>query len=92
MMQTLGVNQAVLLYRSSCTKCRILSRLVTILSLGCVLRIPNGSPDALFLLNTYQLDASKAMLIESGNVYRGFGLVVAVLKAMQHKLGRFVLF
>ena len=90
MIQTFDLNKAILLYRDTCKKCLILSRLVIILSLGCVRRIPNNSPEALRLLNTYQVDASKVILIEGGKVYSGFRSIIAVLKAMQHKPVRWI--
>jgi predicted DCC family thiol-disulfide oxidoreductase YuxK len=81
-MQTFDVNQATLLYRATCKKCRILSRLVVVLSLGYIRRIPNNSPEAQSLFKAYQVDASKVILIKGDKVYIGFRSIIALLKSL----------
>jgi hypothetical protein len=79
-MQTFNVNQATLLYRVTCKKCRILSRLVVVLSLGYIRRIPNNSPEAQRLFKTYQGNSSKIILIRGDKVYIGFRSIIALFK------------
>lgn len=52
-----------LLYRGRCRKCRMLSRLAVVLSLGLIVRVPLESPEAEALLRSCGLPRNKLLLI-----------------------------
>lgn len=79
-------HKSILLYRDTCIKCRILSYLVLLMSIGTVKRIPIDSEVARKLLKAHQLSASKAILVENGKVYHGTAMIIAVFKAIQHNV------
>jgi predicted DCC family thiol-disulfide oxidoreductase YuxK len=90
MTHNLDDNQLVLLYRSTCKRCRILSGLVIALSLGIVRRIPNNSNEAKHLIKVHQLNSSRVILIEGSRVHNGFHAIIVALKTMCHKFAFFL--
>ena len=73
--------RAWLLYRASCRKCRVLSRLLAVCSFGTVQRIAHDSLPAQFLLGTAYALPIKVTLVSRGRVYSGAQVLFALLIA-----------
>lgn len=69
----------VLLYRESCRKCRILSRLLVTLSFGTIQRLAHDSPQALSLLNNSSPVPIKVAAVRRGQIHIGIGQVSTAL-------------
>lgn len=63
--------QYVLLYRGTCSRCRLLSRILTLLSLGVLARLPIGSRDAERLYERFPRSRGKLALVGPHGVYVG---------------------
>jgi predicted DCC family thiol-disulfide oxidoreductase YuxK len=74
----------VLFYRGTCPRCRLLSRIVTLLSLGQVKRLPIGSSEAQRLYELYPESRGKLALIVLGRVYVGAELLRGAWRAFSH--------
>jgi hypothetical protein len=75
---------AVLLYRSTCGKCRVLSRFIVCLSLGWVQRVALLSPGALAMVDAYGLPRAKLALIGYGKAFTAWRTIpgIAVLMGL----------
>jgi hypothetical protein len=80
--------RAVLLYRATCPKCRVLSQLAVLLSLGRINRIPLDSARAAALTERDPALARKLTFIAPGRTTTGWRVVPAVVWWMAS--GRFV--
>ena len=65
------LTMVLLLYRKSCRKCRVLSRLAVALSLGTVKRLSHNSPEALSLLADKVTVPTKITAVRQGRTYTG---------------------
>jgi hypothetical protein len=63
--------QPVLLYRSTCPRCRFLSRAVVVASGLAVRRIANDTPEAAAVYARHGVAAGKLALVHRGRIYAG---------------------
>ena len=68
----------VLLYRSTCRKCRFLSQCLALCSFGWIRRIPSQSHEAAELCASYGVTPRKLAVIGYGRVFTGWHAVPAV--------------
>ena len=77
----------VLLYRSTCPKCRALSLAIVLLSLGWVRRLPLASVDAVKLYNAHSMRPGKLAVAGYGRMFAGWSVIpgfgVLAAKAIQ---------
>ena len=85
-MQILTVmpTAAVLLYRDTCGKCRLLSRLAVAASLGRLARLPLSSPGAAALLRRAPMARGKLVLIDGERLVTGWRVIPAALWRVRH--------
>jgi hypothetical protein len=57
------MDRPTVLYRNSCRKCRLLTSLIVVLSIGIVRRTPNDHPAAVRLMADYGLQPTKLLLV-----------------------------
>ncbi len=69
----------VLIYRSTCAKCRRLSRAVVILTLGRVRRIPLASLEAAALYQRHGVRPGKLALAKGGRMFTGLNVFRGLL-------------
>lgn len=83
-------DKPILLYRGTCAKCRLISRLVVGLSLGLVRRVPVLSPEARDLYDAYFIKSGKLALVGKGRMFTDaravLEIVPMVLLAIRSKL------
>lgn len=72
--------QATLLYRASCRRCRLLSRLSVIVAAGMLRRLPLDSTGAEQLYQRYPLSRGKLALIDGERVSCGLRVVPAGMR------------
>ncbi len=72
--------EAVLLYRASCRRCRLLSRLSVALSFGALRRVPLDSEEAQRLYESYPATRGKLALIEGARCRTGARVIPAGLR------------
>lgn len=75
----MSLEQPVLLYRGSCPKCRLLSRLAVIAALGVLRRIPIGSDEADHLYRLHPGTQGQLALFHRGLVATGPRVIPAAL-------------
>jgi len=82
---------SVLLYRGSCARCRVLSRLAVLLTLGTLRRVPLDSDEADRLRQLYPVTRGKLALIDGRRVVHGARVVVEAPRWMLRGVARRVL-
>ena len=76
-------DQAILLYAGACPKCRFLSRLIVILALGSVRRVPLDRAEAENFYRVEHRDArGKPALVEGEKMTFGWRVVVALPRVL----------
>jgi hypothetical protein len=74
-------NRAVLLYRDTCPKCRVLSRLAVLLSFNTIERIPLGSPRAAQITGLpSELRRKLTLICRNGRSATGWHVVPTALR------------
>ncbi len=71
--------RAILLYRATCAKCRVISLALVWLSLGAVRRVPLSSPVARELCDEHRLQRGKFALITDQRTFEGWHAVSRLL-------------
>jgi hypothetical protein len=83
---------AILLYRATCAKCRILSLVVVWLSLKWVERVPISSPRANALYEAHDLQPGKLALIGYQRIFLGWhvfpGLAALTMFAIRYRISK----
>lgn len=62
--------RAVLLYRETCRKCRVISALIVLGALGVVRRVGFGTPEGRDVARALGLDGGKLVLAAKGDTWR----------------------
>ncbi len=70
---------AILLYRSTCAKCRVISLAVVCLSVGLVRRVPLSSPEAGRLYEEHGVRPGKLALVGGERMFTGWYALPGVL-------------
>lgn len=82
----------ILLYRSTCTKCRVLSLLIVWLSCGWIHRVPFSSPEASMLYEAYDMRPGKFALIGGRHIFLGWrafpGLATLAVMAFRSRFSK----
>lgn len=81
-MRVLAPGRSLLLYRATCPKCRLLSRIVVVLSCASVARAPISSPEAELVTQMYPHSKGKLALLDRDRIVTGWGVVPAVLSCL----------
>jgi hypothetical protein len=75
---------AVLLYRDTCGRCRLLSRLAVAASLGRLARWPLASPRAEAILRRVPAARGKLVLVDGERLVTGWRVIPAALWQARH--------
>jgi hypothetical protein len=82
----------ILLYRSTCPKCRALSLAIVLLSVGWVRRLPLASVDAIKVYDAHSMRPGKLTVVGYGRAFSGWRVVpgfgVLAAKAIQQTFSR----
>lgn len=73
---------ALLLYRSTCGKCRILSAAVVVLACGAIRRVPAASPEAARLYASFDQPPGQLAMISGDTFHTGRAIPRAFLMAL----------
>jgi hypothetical protein len=78
----------VILYRDTCGKCRLLSRLAVAASLGRLSRLPLSSPRAAAILHSVPAARGKLVLLDGDSLVTGWRVIPAALWRIQRRVVR----
>jgi hypothetical protein len=70
--------QPVLVFRGGCAKCRVLSRLAVLLSIGLLRRVAHDSPEGQALQHALGLTRVKLTLVTHEKVVRGWRVLACL--------------
>lgn len=76
-----ALDRPILLYRDTCTRCRLSSLAVLLLACGRLRRVPVDSPEALGLYARFDEPAGRLAVIYRGRFRRSWSIPLAIAEA-----------
>jgi hypothetical protein len=82
MLNSLGIEPPILLYRATCGKCRAASIVLVVLTCRCIRRVPVDAPEAIRIYARFHQQPGKLALVYRERFRTGWTISVSILPAL----------